>query len=67
MQDDLQKRKTDQSTTWLCSVISLLRSRKKSILQTGLGDIFSGSGSLVLGEVVSPFTRKIKGHQVGQK
>lgn len=48
MQDDLQRRKTDQSTSWLCSVVSLLRSRK-SILQTGLGDKFSVSGSLGLG------------------
>lgn len=48
MRDDLQKRKTDQSTSWLCSVVSLLRSRKRSILQTGLGDKFSVSGSLGL-------------------
>lgn len=47
--DSLQTRKTDQSTSGLFSVISLLSSRQRSILQTGLGDMFSVSGSLGLG------------------
>lgn len=75
MRDDLQKRKTNRSTSWLCSVITLPRSRKRSILQTGLGVFMSINENIqyvfsdwIFGswEVVSPFTRKMKGHQVGQ-
>lgn len=40
---------TSDSQSWLYSVISLLRSRKISVLQAGLGDIFLMSGSLGLG------------------
>lgn len=50
-QDDLWRRKAyqrHQSPSWPCSVISVLKSRR-SILQTGLGDTFSVSGSLGLG------------------
>lgn len=49
MWNDLQKRKADQSTSWLCSVVPLPRSRKRSILQTGLGDTSSVFESLGLG------------------
>lgn len=51
-QRDLWKRRAyqrHQIASWLCSVISLTRSRKISVLQTGLEDKFLMSRSLGLG------------------